>query len=61
MWWKVLLGIVAVWVVFGVLGAIFGAVLKGLFWLVVLLGFATGVYVLVKAFSKSGDDRSSTY
>lgn len=51
MFWKVLAGIVAVWLVFVLLGVI----LKGLFWLVTVAVIAGGIYLLVKMFSEPSD------
>ncbi|WP_182347581.1 hypothetical protein [Tomitella gaofuii] len=51
MFWKVLAGIIAVWLLFVLLGVI----LKGLFWLVTVAVIAAGVYLLVKMFSGSSD------
>ncbi|WP_168226612.1 hypothetical protein [Tomitella fengzijianii] len=52
MFWKVLAGVVAVWLLFVLLGVI----LKGLFWLVTVAVIAAGVYLLVKMFSDSSDE-----
>lgn len=49
MFWKILGAVVAVWLVFALLGAI----IKGVFWLVTLAVIVGGVYVLYKAFSNS--------
>lgn len=49
MFWKILGVIVAVWLVFALLGFI----LKGVFWLITLAVIAGGIYVLYKAFSSS--------
>ncbi|PRW62052.1 hypothetical protein [Actinopolyspora mortivallis] len=38
MWWKVVLGLLALWLVITVGGAIIGFVIKGLFWIAVLGG-----------------------
>lgn len=49
MFWKVLAGVVAVWLVFVLLGVI----IKGLFWLVTLAVLIAGVYLVVKVSSGS--------
>ncbi|EOM77095.1 hypothetical protein DW322_12530 [Rhodococcus rhodnii] len=56
--WKVLLAIVALWVVISVAGALLGAVLEGVFWLVAIGALAGGGYLLVKALSKDRDTTS---
>ncbi|MGJ7907776.1 hypothetical protein ACOQFL_15005 [Actinopolyspora sp. H202] len=38
MWWKVVLGLLALWLVLSVAGAVIGFVVKGLFWLAVIGG-----------------------
>ncbi|SDP81874.1 hypothetical protein SAMN04487905_109232 [Actinopolyspora xinjiangensis] len=38
MWWKVVLGLLALWLVLSVAGAVIGFVVKGLFWLAVVGG-----------------------
>ncbi len=40
MWWKVILGLLALWLVITVAGALLGAIIKGLFWLAVIGGAA---------------------
>lgn len=40
MWWKVILGLLAVWLVITVAGALLSAIIKGLFWLAVIGGAA---------------------
>lgn len=47
--WKVLAGVVAVWLIFVLLGVI----IKGLFWLVTCAVIAAGIYLVVKVFSGS--------
>lgn len=38
MWWKVILGLLALWLVISVAGAVIGFVVKGLFWIAVIGG-----------------------
>lgn len=38
MWWKVLGGLLALWLVVSVAGAVIGFVVKGLFWIAVIGG-----------------------
>lgn len=38
MWWKVIGGLLALWLVLGVAGAVIGFVIKGLFWIAVIAG-----------------------
>lgn len=49
MFWKILAAVIAVWILFAVLGFI----LKGVFMLVVAVVIAAGIYVLYKAFANS--------
>lgn len=55
--WKVLAGIVAVWLVFVLLGVI----LKGLFWLVTVAVLAGGIYLVVKMFSDPSDREDASH
>lgn len=55
MFWKVLAGVVAVWVVFVLLGVI----IKGLFWLVTLAVIGVGIYLVAKVFSGSSQSDPS--
>lgn len=38
MWWKVIGGLLALWLVVAVAGAVIGFVIKGLFWIAVIAG-----------------------
>lgn len=51
MFWKILAAVVAIWLLFVVLGVI----IKGLFWLVTVAVIAGGIYLLVKMFSDPSD------
>ncbi|NLG55495.1 MAG: hypothetical protein GX542_07570 [Rhodococcus sp.] len=54
MLWKILLAIVLIWIAIAVLGA----VIKGLFWIVVLGAIGVGVYLLFKAMSDGEQSRT---
>ncbi len=51
MFWKVLGGVVAVWLLFVLLGVL----LKGLFWLATVAVIAGGVYLLLKFLGDGSD------
>ncbi|MGC0363668.1 fatty acid desaturase [Rhodococcus sp. 27YEA15] len=56
MFWKIVLAVVLVWVALAVVGAL----IKGLFWLVVVGVIGAGIYFLVKAMSGSDDNSSAS-
>lgn len=61
MWWKVVLGLLALWLVVSVGGAIIGFVVKGLFWIAVLGGvlfLATAAVGWAKKDDKQLKDRT---
>ncbi|BAH33455.1 MULTISPECIES: hypothetical protein [Rhodococcus] len=52
MFWKIVLAVVLVWVALAVVGAL----IKGLFWVLVVGAVGFGIYFLVKAMSGSDDN-----
>ncbi|WP_185993182.1 hypothetical protein [Rhodococcus sp. KBS0724] len=53
MFWKIVLAVVLVWIALAVVGAL----IKGLFWILVVGALGVGIYFLVKAMS--GNDENS--
>ncbi|MFZ2177587.1 MAG: hypothetical protein WAW17_26885 [Rhodococcus sp. (in: high G+C Gram-positive bacteria)] len=56
MFWKVILAVVAIWIALAVLGAL----IKGLFWILVVGAVVFGLYLLYKAMSGSGENSDVT-
>lgn len=52
MFWKIVLAVVLVWVALAVVGAL----IKGLFWVLVVGAVGFGIYFLVKAMSGTDDN-----
>ncbi len=54
MWWKVIGGLLALWLVVSVAGAVIGFVVKGLFWIAVIGG---GLFLATAAIGWAKKDR----
>ncbi|MCQ4119421.1 hypothetical protein [Rhodococcus tibetensis] len=57
MFWKIVLAVVVIWIALAVVGAL----IEGLFWVLVVSAVVFGAYLLYKAMSGSGEKSDITH